>query len=180
MSKPIRDNEVQSRKGLFSGGFGVFLAGTAVGFIATLLLDPVSGRRRRSYIADKVVRYKNDARWSASKEARDLSHRAQGMMAKASHAFQSEQSVDDATLVERVRSEMGRKVRHPRSIDVSARNGEITLRGLILASEVESLLGCVRDVSGVKHVVNELEVHDSPENIPGLQGNGKASLRDQS
>jgi hypothetical protein len=40
----------------------------------------------------------------------------------------------------------------------------------VLADEVQQLLDGVRAVRGVAAVENQLEVHDSPEGVPGLQG----------
>jgi len=47
---------------------------------------------------------------------------------------------------------MGRAVSHPHSIEVSAANGCVTLRGPILISERRSLVSCVERVPGVGQV----------------------------
>jgi uncharacterized membrane protein len=76
----------------------------------------------------------------------------------------------DHTITERVRAAMGRVVSHPRAIEVTARDGRVTLRGPILANEVDDLLACVAGVRGVKSVDNQLEPHERAENHPALQG----------
>jgi uncharacterized membrane protein len=134
-------------------------------------LDPYQGRRRRALVRDKF--------WSAwvqssdllAKAARDLGNRASGIMAEARYAF-AEEDVDDATLVARVRSQVGRAVSHPRAIEVTATQGRVTLRGPILAHEVARLLQMVRSVRGVQALDNQLDVHEQADNIPGLQGRG--------
>jgi hypothetical protein len=76
--------------------------------------------------------------------------------------------VPDDVLAERVRARMGHIVSHS-SIDVQVAQGEVTLRGPVLDTEIEGLLRAVRAVPGVHGVVNQLEPHPRPGNIPGLQ-----------
>lgn len=61
-------------------------------------------------------------------------------------------------------------VRHPRSIEVAARDGTVILSGPVLADEVDSLVAMVSRVPGVRHVENRLEIHEEAGNVPGLQG----------
>ena len=48
--------------------------------------------------------------------------------------------------------------------------GDVTLRGPVLDTEIDGLLHAVRAVPGVRAVLNQLELHSRPGNIPGLQG----------
>jgi len=81
--------------------------------------------------------------------------------------------VTDEVLVERVRARLGHVVSHPRSIEVTANQGRVTLRGPVLAREVDDLLRAVASVRGVSGVENRLEVHPQPGDVPGLQGKGR-------
>jgi hypothetical protein len=81
--------------------------------------------------------------------------------------------VDDETLVERVRARLGRACSHPHAIDVYARDGEVTLRGPILAEEVDQVIAAARRVRGVRAVINELTPHRSADGVPSLQGRGR-------
>src|SRR2546423_929750 len=126
-------------------GFG---AGVGLGTGLMYLLDPDRGRRRRALVRDKFA-------WAARKTgegfevtARDLRNRSQGIINELQSRFSSE-PVDDAVLVDRVRSKLGRIVSHPSAIQVTAQNGNVTLAGPILAAEVPKLLTCVRRVAGV-------------------------------
>jgi hypothetical protein len=65
---------------------------------------------------------------------------------------------------------MGRYTSHPSAIEVMANNGRITLRGNILATEVQPIVSAVKTVPGVKRVENQLQVHEKAANIPDLQG----------
>ena len=60
---------------------------------------------------------------------------------------------------------------------MSAENGRVTLRGSILAHEVDALLARVRAVRGVAEVRSELELHPTPENVPAFQGGGSRQSR---
>jgi hypothetical protein len=81
--------------------------------------------------------------------------------------------VSDEVLAERVRAKLGRRVSHPHSIDVDARDGCITLSGLIVAREVKDLLSAVSSISGVRAVDNRLDAHESSEHVSALQGGRK-------
>ncbi|MBI3951096.1 MAG: SRPBCC family protein [Acidobacteria bacterium] len=70
----------------------------------------------------------------------------------------------------KVRSQLGGAVSYPSSIEVTVNQGAVTFSGPILAHEVDKLLSRVRKVRGVKDVKNRLEVHERPDNVPGLQG----------
>jgi hypothetical protein len=144
---------------------------TAAGFGAGLayLFDPDRGSRRRSLVRDQLAHAWSKSARAADVTWRDASHRAYGSVAAVRSALAGEDGSSEV-LIARVRSKMGRHVSHPSSIVVSASGGQVTLGGSILADEVHGLLSAVKSVKGVTGVDNQLEVHQSPENIPGLQG----------
>jgi len=55
------------------------LAGFGIGALAMFLLDPDSGRRRRTLAREKAVGAVNDVSDAASGKARDLQNRARGL-----------------------------------------------------------------------------------------------------
>jgi gas vesicle protein len=167
-----RDEEMEMNDGGFNK-LSWILAGAFLGSVVAFYFDPISGRRRRAYVRDQMVRSRNDAIWYAEKHSRDLGNRMKGVVYESTKMFKSGEDVDDSTLVQRVRSAMGRKVRHPRALHIDAREGEVTLTGYILSDEVEDLLNCVHDVPGVRSVRNRLEVHRDSDGLPSLQGEGK-------
>src|SRR5206468_1513081 len=121
---------------------------------------------------DRLVSLGGQAGDAARVAARDLGHRAQGLLAQTRSLVAGEE-VDDRTLEERVRAKLGRYVTHPGSIEVTARDGRVTLGGPVLAREVDWLLEAVASVPGARGVENRLEVHRRAGNIPGLQGAGR-------
>ena len=150
------------------------LAGAGLGAAVAFMFDPSAGGRRRALVRDKAVRASRKTRDGLDATARDIAHRAQGVAAATRGRLGSER-VSDGVLIERVRAKLGRACSHPRAIDVEANNGEITLRGPILADEVNSLLATAGAVRGVCAVVNELEPHETSEGIPSLQGEGRVA-----
>ncbi|XYI02661.1 SRPBCC family protein [Sorangium sp. So ce1128] len=143
----------------------------ALGFGAGLMytLDPDRGARRRSSARDKVVSLAHRTGAFLDKSARDLRNRSRGVLADTGASLRQE-AVPDAVLSDRIRAKLGRAVSHPRAIDVEVLDGCVTLRGPVLAHEVDGLLAAVSCVGGVRRVSNALEVHPSAEGIPSLQG----------
>jgi osmotically-inducible protein OsmY len=133
------------------------------------LFDPVWGNRRRKLLLDQINSFLSQSDGTIGKTARDLSNRTRGLMAKT-RAQLTEGTPDDVILVERVRSALGRVVSHPRVIDVTANQGRVMLSGPILAHEVDQLLVTVASVRGVRHVDNQLDLHQQVGDVPGLQG----------
>lgn len=145
------------------------ITGAALGLLAMYVLDPEVGRRRRALARDKLIRLRTKTRRTAAVTARDVRNRATGIVAEA-RGFVFGQETDDRALEERVRSHLGFLVRHPSSIEVRASEGRVTLSGPVLADEVRQLVRGVRSVRGVWDVENRLEVHETPDQVPGLQG----------
>lgn len=138
------------------------------------LFDPERGRRRRALIHDKVVHLTHQVEDAVDVTVTDLGHRVRGLFAEVRGAFAPDRA-DDQVLVERVRSSIGRVVRHPGAILVDVEGGRVTLRGPVLADEVDRLIGRVQAVRGVREVTSSLEVHQEPGDVPGLQGHPEPS-----
>jgi hypothetical protein len=142
---------------------------TTFGVLTMYIFDPVAGRRRRALARDKLIGLRKPAKEAVRVTARDLKNRTLGTVAEGRAAL-FEDSVDDAVLVERVRSKLGFVVGHPSSIDVQASEGVVTLSGPVLTDEVQRLIAGVAAVRGVRDVENRLEVHETAGSVPGLQG----------
>jgi uncharacterized membrane protein len=146
-----------------------FLTGATVGAGFLYYFDPVLGNRRRALVRDQINHAFNKAGDSIDATVRDLQNRSYGLLAEARGCLTSDNS-DDEIIAQRVRSKMGRHVSHPSSIEVSAHNGVVHLSGPILTHEVDDLVCAVKSVRGVEDVVDNLELHESAENISALQG----------
>ena len=135
------------------------LGALALGAALVYLFDPNSGRGRRAWIGQKATAWRNDASDTMRRTGRHLRNRAQGMAAEARAAVSRDHATDDQ-LRERIRSEMGRSISTPGTVDVIVRQGHVTLCGTLPPSEHQSLLSAVLDVRGVVDVDNQLR---SPE-----------------
>lgn len=138
------------------------------------LLDPDRGSRRRALVRDQLVHLGHEISDAVEVAGRDLSHRAQGAFHEARKKL-DQQPVDDDVLIARVRAKMGRYVSHPHAIEVGASQGTVTLKGLVLSSEVEELVVAISHVPGVSRVINQLEPHQRGERVPSLQGGSPRS-----
>lgn len=148
------------------------VAAIGLGAAAMYFLDPDRGRRRRNLLGQKLVHRTHVAADFSGTLTRDLGNRAQGAMAVATRPWRDD-DVDDAVLVERVRTALGRAVSHPGSIEVAALDGRVTLSGPVLADEADDVLAAIRRVRGVEQVEDALDRHATADNVPGLQGNGR-------
>ena len=145
------------------------VGGMGVGAALMYAFDPEDGRRRRARARDQLVHLKRKSEDAIGVTVRDMSHRAQGLVAEARAAFREER-VPDGVLVERVRAKLGLYVSHPGVVEVVARDGCVTVRGSVLASEVQGLLRGLRRVRGMRALSNELTAHSQPTDVPALQG----------
>lgn len=132
-------------------------------------LDPDGGRRRRARTRQKLVHGAHEVAEEAEKGARDLAHRTRGALARGRSVLRRG-AVPDDVVVERVRARLGRACSHPSAIDVRCEAGTVFLSGPILRDEVDDVLSAVSRVRGVDEVQDRLEVHDTAENVPALQG----------
>src|SRR6266487_3043724 len=108
-----------------------FGAGIGIGTGVMYLLDPDRGKRRRARLRDKFASATRKTGEGVEVTARDLSNRARGIVTSIQSKFTSGET-DDAVLIHRVRSRLGRIVSHPGAIEVTAEDGNVTLGGPIL------------------------------------------------
>jgi uncharacterized membrane protein len=151
------------------------LLGVGLGAGLMYLFDPERGRRRRALLRDRLTSTGHHAAHQVNVTARDIGHRAAGLIAETRHEFMTEHP-SDRVVAERVRSRIGRAVSHPHAIQVDVSGGRVTLSGPILAREVDDLLACVSTVRGVAGVESRLDVHEQPGRLSALQG-GRVFLR---
>lgn len=150
-------------------GMGSFLSGLLFGAGTMYLLDPERGRRRRMLVRGKANRFARRTGRSARVAAQMMRDKGYGMAAEARSALRSDHA-DDEVIEARVRSRMGHIVSHPHAIDVHVEDGEVVLSGPILAHEERALIRAVERIRGVQEVYNDLEPHERPGRVPGLQG----------
>ncbi|MFP5287215.1 MAG: BON domain-containing protein, partial [Thermoanaerobaculia bacterium] len=141
------------------------LGGVGLGAGLMYLLDPDGGRRRRALARDKAVHGLKVSGKALRRTSVDLGNRTRGLVAECGSLLRKG-SADDRKLEGRVRSKLGRHVSHPSAIQVQCEEGRVILSGPVLASEADKLLHKVKKVKGVHEVENQLEIHESAENVP--------------
>ena len=134
------------------------LLGAAVGGVLIYMLD-AEGRQRRKLAREKTARASRRTARTLEKRARDVRNRAQGLVAETRSRL-TRDDANDEKLVARVRAQLGHHVGRASTIDTSAEDGTVTLRGSVLAAELGDVLACVRAVRGVRSVRNELAVYE--------------------
>lgn len=150
------------------------LLAAAAGAAATMYyFDPDMGRRRRAMLRQRLVGVSNDAQGALAGRAKYAAGKIDGLL--ATHSLGGEtrtQPQSDAQLRDRVRSRLGRLVSHPGGIEVQVEDGAVRLSGNVLSGELDGLLTQVRDMAGVKRVINGMTSHDNPHAMvqPGAAG----------
>ncbi|HZD11223.1 MAG TPA: SRPBCC family protein, partial [Candidatus Binatia bacterium] len=145
------------------------LSGATLGAALMYFYDPANGARRRALIRDQALSGLADTGNAIEPATEDLTNRTTGLLYELRKRLVDE-DVSNYVLKERVRAEMGRWTSHPGAIAVSAFDGHVSLHGPILQHEVEDLLGAIGRIPGVNEVDNQLTVHATRGNVPGLQG----------
>jgi hypothetical protein len=133
---------------------GAAAAGAGLMYVA----DPRLGRRRRALLRDALMHGARVATRSADIGGRDITHRVKGIIEETKGMFRDER-VDDAVLVDRVRTEVGRFSSHP-NVEVIVRRGFVTLLGPVVVSEEEAVLRAAESVKGVCGVNNRMWTYE--------------------
>ena len=147
------------------------IAGIAVGAFAMYFSDPDRGRRRRALVRDQIQHWVREAAYAIDVATRDLGNRLTGVRARARNMISRKHPVPDVVLEDRVRAHLGRATSHPRAIKVAAQGGWVNLSGAVLQREKEDVLDAVRATPGVTGIADNMQVYETAEHIPSLQGN---------
>lgn len=145
---------------------GAVLTGLGFGFGLIYFLNP--GVRRRGAVASDTPEQPASAGADESSAApRLLAYRASGVAARLRSTFR--RPVEDDVLIDRLRAQISGAVLHPHLIDVEASDHHVILRGPILERDVDSLLDAVERASGVREIVNDLDVRQTADFMPARQ-----------
>lgn len=160
-----REEQSNAAEKLIWLGVGV-VAGVALG----VLLAPASGRRSRALVRDKLSKAGHEAGdlgVAAKKKAADISHRAAGLAHDIKEKVKpSPDDADDATISDRVRTELGRLPAAGQlgRINVDVCEGVATLRGPVVDEATRAAVeAAVRGVKGVKAVKSTLLVESTDD-----------------
>jgi osmotically-inducible protein OsmY len=140
------------------------LLGAALGAAAALLFDPDRGRGRRVRLADQAGALARHTRRSARRQRRLILARANGSISALRARGQASSPANDATLKERIESELLRDRAIPKgAININAEQGIVVLRGEVpdaaMRATLEERAGAIR---GVWYVENLLHLPGEP------------------
>lgn len=138
------------------------ITAAGLGAVAMYFLDPERGQQRRQVVKQRTDKLSKEVNhfWDAT--SRDISNRVVGLKYELQHAADDEPIPDDI-LEQRVRSRIGHAVANPRTIEVTAHEGKITLSGTALEREMDRLIAAVWATRGVFGVENQMEVVPVPD-----------------
>jgi osmotically-inducible protein OsmY len=141
----------------------VFLIGLGAGALLALLADPANGRRRRAMVRDKTGAYRRRSARQLAAGGRTVRSGIQARKAQLAHRAPVEREYDDATLVDHVRSELGRDPLAHQGILVNAADGVVQLRGEVREEQaIAELVKRTEKINGVRAVENLLHIPGTP------------------
>lgn len=126
---------------------------------AVYLLDPDRGRSRRAKLADQAGAMARRTGEKMEAQTRYQKGVIQGMAHDLTEPFRPEPEFDDATLIDKVRSEaLGRWHGAKKDIDISVHGGVVTLKGAAAPELAAELVALVEAVPGVASVEDQISV----------------------
>ena len=142
----------------------IFAFGTALGALLSYFFDPQNGKRRRHMLADRTGAFFRSSGRQAERAGRAVAAEAYGAKQKATHLKEEPKEFDDATLTDKVRTEIFRGADAPKGdVVVNVQDGVVQLRGEVERPElIETLIEQTRKVQGVKDVENLLHTPGTP------------------
>jgi osmotically-inducible protein OsmY len=137
---------------------GVFALGGALGALLAYFFDPQNGTRRRHLLVDRAGGTLRTGKRQAEQAGRAVAAEAYGVRQKVKHREEEPKDFDDATLKDKVQTELFRGADVPKGdINVNVQNGVVQLRGEVERPElIDELVEQARKVQGVRDVENLL------------------------
>lgn len=143
-----------------------FSRGLLLGGAAMYFFDPTRGRARRARIGDLFDHLRAKERRFLTKAAHDAKGRLHGVLERVRHTPTLD--VNDEVLEARIRSQLGRSSSHIGALDITVRDREVWVRGVVLMSEANGILKAIGKVPGVRAVHDHVERHALAD-VPALQ-----------
>jgi osmotically-inducible protein OsmY len=137
-----------------------FAIGAALGALLAYLFDRQNGRRRRHELVDRAGGRIRAGKRQAVRTGRHVAAGAYGVKQKVTHLNEEPKDYDDATLADKVRSEVFRDPHLPKGdVNVNVQEGVVQLRGEVERPElIDELVEQTRKVRGVRDVENLLHL----------------------
>lgn len=131
----------------------------AIGAAVAYLFDPDRGRSRRAKLTDQASARARDASESVKAKTEYQRGVAKGLIHEATDSMRGEKVYDDATLLQKVRSEALGYWPDSQSIEVDITDGMVRITGTVdNQTERERLVELIRDVDGVGLIDDRLRI----------------------
>ncbi len=162
MREPAERRDVASTGRVRSGL--LIAAGAVAGAAAAFFGDPRSGTRRRVTTRDRAAGVVRRGARRSVRLTRGVRARVVGWSRRARHRREVPKNHDDATLADKVRTEIFRPAHAPKaSVKVNVAHGIVQLRGEVERPElIDELVTRARRVQGVLEVESLLHLPDMP------------------
>jgi BON domain len=135
----------------------IFVFGTAIGTLLAYFFDPQNGRRRRALFVDRSVAGARSGGRQAARTGAGVASRAYGVKQQVKHRHEEPKDLDDATLADKVRTEIFRDADAPKGdVVVNVQDGVVQLRGEVEPELTDALVAQAGAVEGVRDVENLL------------------------
>jgi osmotically-inducible protein OsmY len=146
----------------------------AIGAAVEYFMDPVRGKARRAQAVDRAMGLLRRTGRRVERLGRRLGAEAYGIKQRAAHLRQEDKDLDDATLANKVRSELFNDPAVSKGqINVNVEEGMVVLRGTADPAQAEALAKAAMALPGVRGVENLLH-------LPGTPAPNKAPSREAS
>ena len=142
----------------------LFALAGAIGAALAYFFDPQNGARRRNTTRDRAFAFVRRSGRKAAHAGRGVAAEAYGVSQKVQHRQEEPKDFDDATLAQKVETELFRPADVPKGqINVNVENGVVVLRGEVDSWDmVDELVKKARKVQGVRDVENLLHLPGQP------------------
>jgi osmotically-inducible protein OsmY len=144
-----------------SGGEAMRTAvAAAIGAALAYFFDPQNGARRRNVTRDRVTPFFLRRARDAARAGRGMRADTYGVSQKLQHRREEPKDLDDATLAQKVQSELFRDADAPKgAVSVNVQDGVVQLRGEVESRDlIDDLVAGARQVAGVRRVENLLHL----------------------
>lgn len=154
------------------------IVAAVAGMAISYFFDPRLGRTRRTKSRDRLGAMVRRTGRRVGRWGRSTGAKGYGAWMKATHPVEQPKDMDDATLVDKVESEVLRGPNVPEGITVNAEDGIVVLRGEVDTPErMTELAQAVLRVPGVAGVENLLHLpgEPAPNKARALEASARAS-----
>jgi len=150
---------------------GSFAGGVCLGAGLMYILDPNRGRTRRAFLREKGIRGIHVLQRETNKQLRNAGNHILGRAQEIRSSIRDRsRAIPDDILLDRLRAQLGRDVRHLRMLDFTVEDGCVIVQGPVLRGEAEKVQRRLSKTRGIRNCDLRVEEVSQPE-MERLAGN---------